>query len=48
MTRFIAEQLATPHWYDIGAAARDFGYRPRVGFDEGLRRLAAAQSATSP
>lgn len=41
MTRFLAEQLATPHWYDISAAARDFGYRPRVGIDEGLQRLAA-------
>jgi 2-alkyl-3-oxoalkanoate reductase len=46
MTRFIAEQLATPHWYDIGAAARDFGYLPRIGIDEGLRRL--AESATPP
>ncbi len=41
MTRFLAEQLATPHWYDISAAERDFGYRPRVTMDEGLRRLAA-------
>lgn len=42
MTRFLAEQLATTHWYDISAARRDFGYTPHVGFDEGLRRLAAA------
>lgn len=42
MTRFLAEQLATTHWYDISAARRDFGYVPRVGFDEGLRRLAHA------
>ncbi len=41
MTRFVAAQLATPHWYDIGAAERDFGYRPQVGIDEGLRRLSA-------
>lgn len=41
MTRFLAEQLSTPHWYDISAAARDFGYVPRVSMDEGLRRLAA-------
>lgn len=40
MTRFLAEQLSTPHWYDISAAARDFGYVPRVSMDEGLRRLA--------
>ncbi|WP_460454688.1 2-alkyl-3-oxoalkanoate reductase [Arenimonas aestuarii] len=41
MTRFLAEQLSTPHWYDISAAARDFGYVPRVSMDEGLARLAA-------
>ena len=41
MTRFLAEQLSTPHWYDIGAAARDFGYRPQVNVAEGLRRTAA-------
>jgi nucleoside-diphosphate-sugar epimerase len=42
MTRFLAEQLATTHWYDISAARRDFGYAPQVSFDEGLHRLAAA------
>jgi nucleoside-diphosphate-sugar epimerase len=39
MTRFLAEQLSTAHWYDMAPATRDFGYRPRVGFDEGLTRL---------
>lgn len=39
MTRFLAEQLATPHWYDISAAARDFGYVPRIGFEAGLALL---------
>ncbi|MFP5373881.1 MAG: 2-alkyl-3-oxoalkanoate reductase [Gammaproteobacteria bacterium] len=42
MTRFLAEQLATSHWYDMAPARRDFGYAPRVSFDEGLRRLARA------
>lgn len=36
MTRFLAEQLSTPHWYDISAAVRDFGYRPRISIAEGL------------
>lgn len=40
MTRFVANQLATSHWYDISAARRDLGYEPRVRIDEGLRRLA--------
>ncbi|GHA88268.1 2-alkyl-3-oxoalkanoate reductase [Cognatilysobacter bugurensis] len=39
LTRFLAEQLATAHWYDMGPARRDFGYVPQVTFDEGLRRL---------
>ncbi|MFC0676261.1 2-alkyl-3-oxoalkanoate reductase [Lysobacter korlensis] len=42
ITRFLAEQLATTHWYDMGPARRDFGYVPAVSFDEGLRRLRAA------
>jgi nucleoside-diphosphate-sugar epimerase len=42
MTRFLAEQLATTHWYDISAARRDFGYAPQVGFEQGLRMLAHA------
>jgi nucleoside-diphosphate-sugar epimerase len=40
LTRFLAEQLATTHWYDMRPATRDFGYVPRVSIDEGLRRLA--------
>ena len=42
MTRFLAEQLCTPHWYSMEPARRDFGYVPRVSIAEGLRRLAAA------
>jgi nucleoside-diphosphate-sugar epimerase len=45
LTRFLAEQLATTHWYDMGPALRDFGYVPRVSIDEGLRRLAASLRA---
>jgi nucleoside-diphosphate-sugar epimerase len=40
LTRFVAEELATSHWFDIGAARRDLGYRPAVSTTEGLRRLA--------
>ena len=42
MTRFLARQLATTHWFDISAARRDLAYQPRVGLDEGFRRLGAA------
>ncbi len=42
MTRFLAEQLSTTHWYDMAPARRDFGYVPRVNIHEGLTRLKAA------
>jgi nucleoside-diphosphate-sugar epimerase len=40
MTRFIAEELATSHWFNIAAAKRDLGYQPVVSTSEGLKRLA--------
>jgi 2-alkyl-3-oxoalkanoate reductase len=40
MTRFVANQLSTSHWFNIGAARRDLGYHPAVTMEEGLRRLA--------
>jgi len=39
MTRFVADELATAHWFDISAANRDLGYIPRVSIQEGLSRL---------
>jgi nucleoside-diphosphate-sugar epimerase len=39
MTRFLARQLATSHWFNISAARRDFGYQPRVSTAEGMQRL---------
>lgn len=42
MTRFLAEQLSTSHWYSMEPARRDFGYVPRVSMEEGMRRVAEA------
>jgi nucleoside-diphosphate-sugar epimerase len=39
MTRFLARQLTTTHWFNIGAARRDLGYEPRVSIAQGLRQL---------
>ncbi|HEX2476318.1 MAG TPA: NAD-dependent epimerase/dehydratase family protein [Lacipirellulaceae bacterium] len=47
MTRFLAAQLATSHWFDISAARRDLGYRPRVPTAEGMQRLGKWLSQTS-
>jgi len=51
MTRFVARELATAHWFNLDAARRDLGYAPRVSTDEGMRRLAAwfqAESRADP
>jgi nucleoside-diphosphate-sugar epimerase len=42
MTRFLAAQLATSHYFDITRAKEDFGYRVGVSTEEGMRRLGAA------
>lgn len=47
MTRFLAEQLSTAHWYSMAPATRDFGYVPRVTMEEGFRRLEAALATAS-
>jgi nucleoside-diphosphate-sugar epimerase len=45
MTRFVAEQLGTSHWFDISAARRDLGYEPAVSVAAGLDRLTLAAAA---
>ncbi len=39
MTRFLARELSTAHWYNLDAARRDLGYSPRVDIEEGMRDL---------
>ena len=39
MTRFVAEELSSSHWFDINAAKRDLEYAPEVSIEEGLARL---------
>ncbi len=46
MTRFLAAQLATSHYFDISRAREDFGYRPIVSTEEGMRRLASELKAS--
>jgi nucleoside-diphosphate-sugar epimerase len=48
MTRLLARELATSHWFDLTAARRDLGYAPGVTTAEGLERLAAALRPETP
>jgi 2-alkyl-3-oxoalkanoate reductase len=46
MTRFLASQLATSHYYNISRAKNDFGYMPLVSREEGMKKL--IQSLSHP
>jgi nucleoside-diphosphate-sugar epimerase len=39
MTRFLAEQLSTAHWFDQQHTRRVLDWIPEVSLDEGLQRL---------
>ncbi|WP_434740104.1 NAD-dependent epimerase/dehydratase family protein [Micromonospora sp. SH-82] len=42
MTRFLAEQLSTAHWFDQRRTRAALRWTPQVDLDEGFARLAAA------
>ena len=46
ITRFVAEQLGTAHWFDPRPAQRDLGWTPHVTLDEGFALLQAWFSRT--
>jgi nucleoside-diphosphate-sugar epimerase len=48
MTRFLAEQLTTAHWFDQRRTRALLGWAPAVGLDEGFARLARWYAATDP
>ncbi len=41
MTSFLAEQLATAHWFDQREVRAALHWRPQIGLEEGFDRLAA-------
>jgi nucleoside-diphosphate-sugar epimerase len=45
LTRFLAEQLATAHWFDQRRTREALGWTPRLSLDEGFARLASAYAA---
>jgi nucleoside-diphosphate-sugar epimerase len=42
MTRFVAAQLSSSHWYDLSAAHNDFGYHQVIDPTEAMARTVAA------
>lgn len=51
MTRFVAKELATDHWFNLAAARRDLAYTPRVSMAAGTAELVAhlrANAAARP
>ncbi|WP_454049729.1 NAD-dependent epimerase/dehydratase family protein [Cellulomonas sp. Marseille-Q8402] len=46
MTRFLAEQLSTAHWFDQRATRAELRWTPAVSVDEGFARLAAHYGGT--
>jgi nucleoside-diphosphate-sugar epimerase len=45
MTRFVAAELSTSHYFDLSAARHDLGYRPLVSVADGLKHLAQSLSS---
>ncbi len=39
MTRFLARQLSTSHWYHVDKSRRDFHFAPLFSVEDGLRKL---------
>jgi nucleoside-diphosphate-sugar epimerase len=48
MTRFLAQQLSTAHWFDQRETRRALDWSPSVSIDEGLDRLAQSYLADNP
>ncbi|TYK64874.1 2-alkyl-3-oxoalkanoate reductase [Colwellia echini] len=42
MTRFVARQLSTSHYFDISAAKHDLGYSPLISINDGMKLLKAS------
>jgi nucleoside-diphosphate-sugar epimerase len=48
ITRFLAEQFATAHWFDQRRTREALRWSPRISLDQGFDRLAAAAGLSPP
>ena len=39
MTRFVAKELSTAHWFSMDAAKKELGFQPKISIEEGLEQL---------
>jgi nucleoside-diphosphate-sugar epimerase len=39
LTRFVAKELSTAHWFSMEAAKKDLGYHPKITIEDGLTQL---------
>lgn len=46
LTKFLVDTLTTSHWFDISAAKRELGWKPKVKIEDGMARLAHWIKAT--
>lgn len=40
LTRFLVSTFTTAHWFDVSAAKRELGWKPRVKIEDGMARVA--------
>jgi nucleoside-diphosphate-sugar epimerase len=48
VTKFLVIALTTAHWFDISAAKRELGWRPKVKIEDGMERVAHWIRAARP
>ncbi|UPT75523.1 MAG: NAD-dependent epimerase/dehydratase family protein [Elusimicrobiota bacterium] len=40
LTKFLVDAFTTAHWFDVSAAKRELGWRPKVKIEDGMARVA--------
>lgn len=48
LTKFLVNTMTTAHWFDISAAKRELGWKPKVRIEDGFARVAHWVKAARP